>query len=146
MPAWQWALDSVGVVFGLLAVYGLALIVRRHLISRAGGTFELSFRARPERAGRGWVLGVGRYTGDTLEWWRIFSLSFRPKHSWRRSELGYAGRRQPDGGERMSLYADHVVVSCSSPEGSLELAMSPSSLTGFQAWLEAGPPGAAMNL
>ena len=146
MPAWQWGLDGVGVVFALVGFYGLALIVRRHLVARAGGTFELSFRVRPERVGRGWVLGVGRYTGDTLEWWRIFSLSLRPKRTWSRAELSFVGRRQAEATERMSLYADHVVVACTVGDEAIELAMSQSSLTGFQAWLEAGPPGAAMNL
>ncbi len=46
----------------------------------------------------------------------------------------------------MSLYADHVVVSCSTTQGTVELAMSPSSLMGFQAWLESGPPGTNWDL
>ena len=41
----------------------------------------------------------------------------------------------------MSLYAGHVIVSCTTPDGPIELAMSEASLTGFQSWLEAGPPG-----
>ena len=59
----------------------LCLVVRRRWISRPGGTFELSVRVRSGRAGRGWVLGVGRYTGDDLELFRIFSLAFRPRCS-----------------------------------------------------------------
>ena len=47
----------------------------------------------------------------------------------------------------MSLYGDHVVVICRAPGGEdVELAMSPSSLMGFQAWLEAAPPGTQMIL
>ena len=57
------------------------------LLSRNGGTFELSHRVRSGRAGRGWVLGLGRYSGDDLEWFRIFSLSPRPRHVWRRTSL-----------------------------------------------------------
>ena len=41
----------------------------------------------------------------------------------------------------MSLYPEHVVLSCSTPTGPIELAMSPASLMGFQSWLESGPPG-----
>ena len=41
----------------------------------------------------------------------------------------------------MSLYGDHVVVVCRAPGGDVELAMSQSSLMGFQSWLEAAPPG-----
>jgi hypothetical protein len=113
------------------------------VLSRDGGTFELSYRVRPERAGRGWLLGLGRYSDETLEWFRIFSISPRPKRSWPRSLLTYEGRREPQGVEQMSLYPDHVVICCSSPEGDVELAMDPSSLMGFQSWLEAGPPGAS---
>lgn len=146
MPLWQWLLDAAGVLLGLVLLYGIALVVRRRILSRHGGTFELSYRVRPEKAGRGWLLGLGRYADDTLEWFRIFSLSPRPKRVWQRSELTYAGRRSPAGVEQMSLYPDHVVVSCTTPSGGLELAMGESSLTGFQSWLEAGPPGPVHQL
>ena len=43
--------------------------------------------------------------------------------------------------ERTVLYPDHLVVECASPQGSVELAMSRESLTGFQSWLESRPPG-----
>ncbi len=143
MPLWQWLLDTAGVLLGLVLLYGIALVIRRRVLSRNGGTFELSYRVRPERAGRGWLLGLGRYSGDALEWFRIFSLSPRPKRVWQRPDLTYGGRRAPEGVEQVSLYPDHVVVSCTTPAGGLELAMGESSLTGFQAWLESGPPGPA---
>ena len=143
MPVWQWLLDAAGVLLLLALLYGIALIVRRRVLSRHGGTFELSYRVRPERGGRGWLLGLGRYSGETLEWFRIFSLSPRPKRSWQRSLLTYDGRREPQGVEQMSLYPDHVVICCTAPEGEVQLAMGPSSLMGFQSWLEAGPPGAS---
>ena len=146
MPLWQWLLDAAGVLLGMVLLYGVALVIRRRVLSRHGGTFELSYRVRPEKAGRGWLLGLGRYSGDTLEWFRIFSLSPRPKRVWQRPELSYGGRREPEGVEQVSLYPDHVVVSCTTPAGGLELAMGESSLTGFQAWLESGPPGAAQEL
>ena len=143
MPVWQWLLDAAGGLLLLVLVYGVALIVRRRLLSRNGGTFEVSYRVRPERAGRGWLLGLGRYSGESLEWFRIFSLSPRPKRTWERSTLSFGGRREPEGVEQMSLYPDHVVICCSTPAGHVELAMNPSSLMGFQSWLEAGPPGAS---
>ena len=143
MAVWQWLLDSAGVLLLVVLLYGLALIVRRRMLSRHGGTFEVSYRVRPERAGRGWLLGLGRYSGESLEWFRIFSLSPRPKRTWERSTLTYDGRREPEGVEQMSLYPDHVVICCSTPQGEVELAMNPSSLMGFQSWLESGPPGAS---
>lgn len=142
MPTgWELVLDIVGLLLGLVFLAGVALVVRRRMISRRGGTFELSYRARVTRPGRGWLLGVGRYQGETLEWFRMFSLSVRPKRVWDRADLEYTGRRDPVGPEANSLYADHVVVSCATSDGALELAMGRDSLTGFQSWLEAMPPG-----
>ena len=91
--------------------------------------------------GSGWVLGLGRYSGDNLEWFRIFSLSPWPKHVWGRSRMSYDGRRDADEGERHVLYPGHVVIACTTPDGEVELALSAQSLTGFQAWLESHTPG-----
>ena len=142
MPVWEWLLDAAGALLLLVLLYGIALIVRRRVLSRDGGTFELSYRVRPERAGRGWLLGLGRYSGETLEWFRIFSLSPRPKMVWQRSTLTYVERRDPEGVEQLSLYPGHVVIRCETPAGDIELALGSSSLMGFQSWLEAAPPGA----
>ena len=160
MPVWEWVVDAVGGALLLVLLYGLALVFRRRWISRDGGTFELSHRSLDGRSdpssGRGWVLGVGRYSGDLLEFFRIFSLSPRPRRVVPRGQLRYDGPRDPVGGESHSLYAGHVIIGCHvlSAGGSgrgdgrgddrserFELAMSPGALTGFLAWLEASPPG-----
>lgn len=141
MPWWAWLLDAVGLLLLLALIYGIALVVRRRWISRDGGTFEFSVRVRSTRAGRGWLLGVGRYGDDDLEWFRIFSLAPGPKLRFSRGDLEYVGRRDPVGAESYSLYSGHVIVTCETPEGRLEVAMSPEALTGFLAWLEAAPPG-----
>jgi hypothetical protein len=141
MPLWQWMAEASGAVLILVLLFGICLVVRRRVLSRHGGTFELSHRARSTKAGRGWVLGIGRYSGEELEWFRIFSLAPRPKRRWPRSGLDFTGRREPVGNEQMALYADHVVITCDSPAGPIELAMSESSLMGFQSWLEARTPG-----
>ena len=145
MAWWQWVIDAAGVLVLLAVLYGLALVIRRRAISRHGGTFELSCRVRPSGDGRGWVLGLGRYSGERLEWFRVFSLAPRPKRSWARESLTYDGSRDARGTERMSLYPDHVVIRCQSPDGEVELALSAASLTGFQSWLEARPPGTDWN-
>jgi hypothetical protein len=142
MPIWERLLESAAGILLLVLLVGVALIVRRRWLSRNGGTFELSYRARGDTPGRGWLLGLGRYAGETLEWFRIFSLSPRPKHVWQRSTLNYVDRRDPEGVEQLSLYPGHVVIRCETPDGDLELALGASSLMGFQSWLESGPPGA----
>ena len=142
MTWWEWPLDVVGVLLLLVVLYGLALMVRRRVISRHGGTFELSYRVRASAPGRGWLLGTGRYSGSTLEWFRAFSLVPAPKRVWQRTSLAYEASRSPEGDEQLSLYPDHVVVLCRSVSGApIELAMSRSSLIGFQAWLESRNPG-----
>ncbi len=141
MAWWAWLLDISGVLLLLVVLYGVALVVRRRSIARHGGTFELSHRLRTDKPGEGWALGIGRYSGERLEWFRIFTLAPRPKRVWLREKLSYDGRREPIGAEQASLYPDHLVISCQTREGEVELAMSPASLTGFQAWLEARPPG-----
>jgi hypothetical protein len=142
MPIWEWLLESAAGVLLLVLILGVALIIRRRWLSRHGGTFELSYRARVSHPGRGWLLGLGRYRGDRLEWFRIFSLSPRPKMVWQRSTLNYVERRDPEGVEQLSLYPGHVVIRCETPAGDIELALGTSSLMGFQSWLEAAPPGA----
>ncbi|WP_332664331.1 DUF2550 domain-containing protein [Aeromicrobium sp.] len=145
MAPWQWLLDAAGVVLLLVLLYGLCLVVRRRVLSRNGGTFELSVRigvrGDPAQAGRGWVLGLGRYHGDHLEWFRIFSPYPRPRRRWARTDLQIIGQREPEGSEAFALYGGHVIVVCETPAGPAELAMSSSALTGFSSWLEAAPPG-----
>jgi hypothetical protein len=146
MAVWQWLLDSAGVVLLVLLFLVAALVIRRRLISRHDGTFELSVRDGSLPDGRGWVLGLGRYREDSLEWYRIFSPLPVPKRAWRRSELNLVSQRVPRKAEEFALYAGSVVVVCTTPRGETELAMSRSSLTGLQSWLEAGPPGSSPAL
>ncbi len=147
MALWEWVVDPVGALLLLVLLYGLSLVVRRRWITRHGGTFELSHRVRSGatsrwgRGRRGWVLGLGRYSGGVLEFFRIFSLSPRPMHVLERGDLAYDGQRSPSGDEAHSLYAGHVVVSCHSTSGEFDLAMAPEAVTGFLSWLEASPPG-----
>lgn len=133
---------------GLAALAAVGVVVRRRLLARAGGTFELSVRLRMRRPGRGWVLGIGRYREGHLEFFRIFSLSPRPRRSWGRASLQVDGTREPVGAETYTLFNDHVVVRCTSlgpqrAESDEELAMSSASLLGLQSWLESAPPTGA---
>jgi Protein of unknown function (DUF2550) len=147
VPLWQWIVDSIGAVLLLLLLYGIVLVVRRRLVARNGGTFELSYRPvrggshGRDESGRGWVLGMGRYSGDRLEFFRIFSVAPWPSVVLARSELSYVGQRRPAPAEAHSLFAGHVVVEFAGATGRLELAMAPDALTGLLAWLEAAPPG-----
>lgn len=61
-----------------LFVFGL----RRRLIQRSGGTFDCSLRLADVKeelpSGKGWIYGVARYSGDSIEWFRVFSYAPDP--------------------------------------------------------------------
>ncbi|HEV2089136.1 MAG TPA: DUF2550 domain-containing protein [Cryptosporangiaceae bacterium] len=137
-------LDGLGALLALAAVLGLALLialfVRRTLIAR-GGSVELSIRLSRRRWGRGWALGIARYSGDQLLWYRMFSLAPRPRRVLTRQGLTVVQRREPSDRETVALMSGSVVLECSTPAGPVELAMSGSALTGFLSWLESAAPG-----
>lgn len=132
-----------------LFVFGL----RRRLIQRSGGTFDCSLRlvgapaaADAEPSGKGWIYGVARYSGDRVEWFRVFSYAPRPRRALERSAIEVLHRREPRGQEELALLSDSVVLACEHKGLRLELAMSDDALTGFLAWLEAAPPGQRVNV
>jgi len=136
--------EALGLVAVLVSLPVFALALRRRMLTRGGGTVDLSLRLKHGTHGRGWVLGVGRFDGDSLEWYRVFSLAMRPRRTLSRRDLRVLRRREPDGPERLALLNGAVVMECRSSHGPVEIAMEPSAVTGFLAWLEARPPGATL--
>lgn len=136
----EWAALVITVV---LVVPVLFLAVRRRWLSRMGGLFDCSLRLSTRTPGAGWVLGVARYSGDNLEWFRVFSPSLRPRLIFPRSISRAGGQRDPDAIEAVVLTHDQRIVTMELTDGrSWELAMSNASLTGLLSWLESSPPGA----
>jgi hypothetical protein len=133
----------LGIAIGVLIVaVGLALLfVRRWAVARGAGTIELSWRLNTFVDGRGWSPGIGRFAGDELRWYRMFSYSVRPRRVLSRRRLVIEGRRAPDEAERLALPPDRVIVRCLSGTSPIEIAMAESTLTGFLSWIEAVPPG-----
>ena len=138
------ALDLLLVVAFIVVVPFLAISLRRRVLAREGGAIEVSLRLRQRRHGGGWVLGVGRYAGDDLQWFRVFSLSPRPRRTLSRRDLQVTGRRQPKGPESLALLKGVEVIELRATGGPVEIALDSSALTGFLAWLEARPPGATL--
>lgn len=140
---WLGITEVVALTLVLLLVVPVVLLgVRRRWLSRQGGLFDCSVRTPGTGPGTGWVLGVARYTGDNLEWFRAFSLALRPKVIFPRSRSHAGAQRDPDPIEAVVLYDDQRIVSLELTDGrSWELAMSVSSLTGLLSWLESAPPG-----
>jgi hypothetical protein len=144
------ALQVLGTALVLAALALFVFGLRRRLIQRTGGTFDCSLRETPAPdappTGKGWVYGVARYSGDQVEWFRVFSYAPRPRRVLERSAIEVVERRAPLGEEELALLSDAVVLSCTHREAKLELAMSEDALTGFLAWLEAAPPGQRVNV
>jgi len=134
-------LEGIGIgVFALLLALAL-LFLRRGIIARGAGTIELSWRLTTMVSGRGWSPGIGRFVGDELRWYRMFSYSVRPRRVLSRRTLVVDSRRAPDGPERLALAPDWIVVRCVSDRALIDIAMAESTVTGFLSWIEAVPPG-----
>jgi len=134
--------EIVAVVLAVLAVVLAVLVLRRRLLLRAGGAIDMSLRSAPAAMGRGWALGVGRYTADELQWFRTFAFSRRPSRVLPRSSLGVSNRRLPAGAEAWAVQSGSVIIECGTSSGGVvELAMSEDAMTGFLSWLESSPPG-----
>jgi hypothetical protein len=134
-------IEGIGIgVFLLLCALGV-LFVRREIISRGGGTIELNLRLSTRLPGRGWSPGIGRFSGDDLRWYRVFSLSVRPKRTLRRAGLSVDGQRPATPTERLVLPPGWVILRCTSERVSVEIAMAETALTGFLSWIETAPPG-----
>jgi hypothetical protein len=135
------ALAAVGI--GILALLCLLvlLFIRRLVISRGGGTVDMSVRLTSSVAGRGWAVGTGRFVGRELRWYRMFSLAPGPGRVLFRPELTVLSKRSPDGPERLAMPADSVILRCSCGKDYVEIALAEAALAGFLSWLEASPPG-----
>jgi len=139
----MWIIEWIGIgVLFLLCALGV-LFVRREIITRGRGTIELSLRLSTMVAGRGWSPGIGRFAGDELRWYRVFSLALRPRRVLSRRSLAVESRRAPDASERLVLPEHWVILQCSTRRAVVEIAMAESTLTGFLSWMESAPPGGA---
>lgn len=131
------ALDALGLLLLLAVLFLVGVVLRRQLIRRRGGTVDVSVRLRTRRRGSGWALGVGRYDGEQLLWYRLLSLAPRPRRAVSRHGLAVLRRRKPIGPEALNLMPGAVVVECQGQQGQVDLAMSDAAYPGFLSWLEA---------
>jgi uncharacterized protein DUF2550 len=134
--------EGIGIAV-LVVLAGLVVIfIRREVISHRGGTIEMNMRLSTFVPERGWAPGVGRFTGDELRWYRLFSFLPRPRRVLPRTGLKVTSRRRPEGAERLAMPPDWIVVRCTGQGPAVELALAESALMGFLSWLESAPPGA----
>lgn len=135
------------------AVFLLFVIdFRRRLLLRGGGAVHMSLLARG-RIGRRWSMGVGRYGGDQLQWYRVLTLSPRPAHVLPRGEIEVSGQHATAGTESWAVQAGSVIIECryrdgeadaDAPVDQVQIAMHSEAVTGFLSWIESSPPGYAL--
>lgn len=123
-------------LFGVVFLFG-----RRRWLAKQGWVFDCSLRALTTTLSSGWMLGVARLNGENLEWYRVFSASFRPAMTLRRRATQLASLRETNPAERAILYDQTRVAQLRGESASVEVAMSEENLTAFLSWLEAAPPG-----
>jgi hypothetical protein len=144
-------IDAVTAVLVLLAILLGAVIARRIILQREGGTIPCSLRLPSQRgSGHTWTHGFCRFEASSLQWFRLFSLSPRPRREFTRNRLTIRGRREPHGAELIAVPQGAVVLECdlrTYSEGTrmVEVAIPAAALTGFLAWLESSPPGSYMH-
>ena len=130
----------------LLVVAACGIAARRFLLERGGATVECGLRQRDPKS-RSWRLGLASYQLDEFCWYRVFGFALRPERSFPRRDLAVVARRAPTLVEESILGPGRVVVECQVGEnGTVDLALAESALTGLLAWLEAAPPGSHLDV
>ena len=141
MP-WQIVFTTIVVVAVVLLPFVL-LYARRRWLTGQGGLFDCAYRFRDDTPGAGWVLGMARYRGEALEWFRSFSLSLKPKMVFDRASTGYVHQRSPEGIEAIALFEESVIVTVRDKVSGRthSLSMGRDSVMALMSWLESAPPG-----
>lgn len=125
----------IAALFLLIVLFVCLFVLRRFQLRRALGTVDASICLADNR----WRMGVCRYQDKDLEWFRLISLSPRPRFTFRRSTLEVLGRRHPTEAERPLVQPDVVIVSLRYEGQEFQMAMKFDAYAGLSSWLEAGP-------
>lgn len=130
-------------VAAIICLPFILLYARRRWLTGQGGLFDCACRIVEGPAGSGWVLGLARYRGDELQWYRVFSLALRPSWTMRRELTAYAKQRSSDDVESVVLFDESRIVTLRDRATGQErtLAMEPGAAMGLMSWLESAPPG-----
>lgn len=139
---WDIVITAV-VVLALVLLPFVLLYLRRRWLTGQGGLFDCAYQLTEKSPGTGWVLGMARYRGENLEWFRAFSLSVRPKKVFPRVVMAYVHQRPPAGLESIALFEGATIVTLKDRvSGDLaSLSMSRDEVLALMSWLESAPPG-----
>ena len=127
-----WMILTIGIIALVLLAGGF--LVRLRYLAGQVGSFECALRPRGAQR---WLSGVASFRLDSLQWYRLMSLSTRPSRVWRRLDLELsAARRRREQGRVVEV---HCVDATRSPEG-FDLAMMEESHSALIAWVESASP------
>ena len=127
-----WMIVAIVAVTLMLLTGGF--LVRLRYLAGQVGSFECAMRTP---GAQHWLSGVASFRLDSLEWYRLMSLSTRPSRVWRRLDLELsAARRRREQGRVVEV---HCVDATRSPEG-FDLAMMEESHSALIAWVESAAP------
>lgn len=127
-----WMILTIGIIALVLLTGGF--LVRLRYLAGQVGSFECAMRLP---GGQRWLSGVASFRLDSLQWYRLMSLSTRPSRVWRRLdlELSAAKRRREQG----RVVEVHCVDATAGSEG-FDLAMMEESHSALVAWVESAAP------
>ena len=127
-----WMILTIGIIALVLLTGGF--LVRLRYLAGQVGSFECAMRLP---GGQRWLSGVASFRLDSLQWYRLMSLSTRPSRVWRRLdlELSAAKRRREQG----RVVEVHCVDATAGPDG-FDLAMMEESHSALVAWVESAAP------
>ncbi|EHM94519.1 hypothetical protein HMPREF0975_01424 [Actinomyces sp. oral taxon 849 str. F0330] len=127
-----WMILTIGIIALVLLTGGF--LVRLRYLAGQVGSFECAMRLP---GGQRWLSGVASFRLDSLQWYRLMSLSTRPSRVWRRLdlELSAAKRRREQG----RVVEVHCVDATAGSDG-FDLAMMEESHSALVAWVESAAP------
>lgn len=112
----------------------LALAAWRFLTVRSRGA-----RALLRRVPGSWRHGVVRYRGDTLEFFKLRSLSPRPDLVIDRCQATVTDHRMGGEEDPVIIDKDDVILSITTPDGVSEFAVPHHAAKAIVAWVESAP-------
>lgn len=128
----------MGFLCGAVAIVLLAGALWRFLTVRNNGTPAL-LRQLPASGSHGWRHGIAVYTGETMRFFKLRSLSFSADLELDRSTLAITGNRQATETERDFMPGVEVVVLFSSQAEEYEFAANHRAAMALISWVESAP-------
>ena len=132
------------VIVGLVALFLVVTLIRRRLIAGDAVPMLCALLLPGDR----WHAGLLKITPSELQWFPLFGITARARHTWRRGALEVGATApveesdSPDAfvGVIGALRVDFTVDPPTAEAATFSLGLSPDGYTALRAWLEAGPP------